>query len=278
MTQQPLDSSLIANPRLYNLILRIEPLRLDVMIYSGGEDDDPLIYRSIKLDSAPSQIAALEEAVYENPVLLGDFNRITVILASTDYAIVPEWVSDDDSLETAVADKLIVNDDADTELLTVNIPESGVAVLLKPEVRLLAFLRRTFNNPVILHHVVPLIKYFHNTEKLGAAGKIFVNLRSDSLDIISFGGEGPKLVNTFNFRDKMDAVYYILACRELLKGDGEDHEILIAGNSEIRDEITPVLRKYVGYVMPVIFPSTMFKAAKDTMKAPFDLIVLPLCE
>ena len=127
MTQQPLDSSLIANPRLYNLILRIEPLRLDVMIYSGGEDDDSLIYRSIKLDSAPSQIAALEEAVYENPVLLGDFNRITVILASTDYAIVPEWVADDDSLETAVADKLIVNDDADTELLTVNIPESGVA-------------------------------------------------------------------------------------------------------------------------------------------------------
>lgn len=277
MTQQPLDSSLIANPRLYNLILRIEPTRLDVMIYNGDEDDS-LVYRSIKLDASMSQIAALEEAVYENPVLLGDFNSITVIIASADYAVVPEWIAENPSLEAKVAGKLLVSDDPDTELLTVPVPESGVDVLLTPRVRLLAFLRRTFNNPVILHHVAPLIRYFHSTEKLGAAGKIFVNLRSDSLDIISLGSDGPKLVNTFRFRDKMDAVYYILACRELLKDDGEDYEILIAGNSELREEITPVLRKYVGYVMPVIFPSTMFKAARDTMKAPFDLIVLPLCE
>ncbi len=277
MTQQPLDSSLIANPRLYNLILRIEPMRLDVMIYNGGEDDT-LVYRSIKLDASMSQIAALEEAVYENPVLLGDFNSITVIIASADYAVVPEWIAGNPGLEAKVAGKLLVNDDTDTELLTVPVPEAGVALLLTPCVRLLAFLRRTFNNPVILHHVAPLIRYFHSTERLGAAGKIFVNLRSDSLDIISLGSDGPKLVNTFRFRDKMDAVYYILACRELLKDDGEDYEILIAGNSELREEITPVLRKYVGYVMPVIFPSTMFKAARDTMKAPFDLIVLPLCE
>lgn len=277
MTQQPLDSSLIANPRLYNLILRIEPMRLDVMIYNGGEDDT-LVYRSIKLDASMSQIAALEEAVYENPVLLGDFNSITVIIASADYAVVPEWITGNPGLEAKVAGKLLVNDDTDTELLTVPVPEAGVALLLTPCVRLLAFLRRTFNNPVILHHVAPLIRYFHSTERLGATGKIFVNLRSDSLDIISLGSDGPKLVNTFRFRDKMDAVYYILACRELLKDDGEDYEILIAGNSELREEITPVLRKYVGYVMPVIFPSTMFKAARDTMKAPFDLIVLPLCE
>lgn len=277
MTQQPLDSSLIANPRLYNLILRVEPARLDVMIYNGDEEDS-IIYRSIRLDTALSQIAALEETVYDNPVLLGDFNKITVIIATTEYAITPEWASTDEILAGMVADKLLVNDDNETELLNIPMHDTGISVMLKPETRLTAFLRRTFNNPEILHHVVPLIRYFSKSDRLGTAGKIFVNLRNDSLDIISFSNNSPHLINTFRFRDKIDAVYYILACREQLKENGSDHEILISGNSDIREEITPILRRYVGYVMPVIFPSTIFKAAKDTMKAPFDLIVLPLCE
>ncbi|MCM1331155.1 MAG: DUF3822 family protein [Bacteroides sp.] len=277
MTQQPLDSSLIANPRLYNLILRVEPARLDVMIYNGDEEDS-IIYRSIRLDTALSQIAALEETVYDNPVLLGDFNKITVIIATTEYAITPEWASTDEILAGMVADKLLVNDDNETELLNIPMHDTGISVMLKPETRLTAFLRRTFNNPEILHHIVPLIRYFSKSDRLGTAGKIFVNLRNDSLDIISFSNNSPHLINTFRFRDKMDAVYYILACREQLKENGSDHEILISGNSDIREEITPILRRYVGYVMPVIFPSTIFKAAKDTMKAPFDLIVLPLCE
>lgn len=277
MTQQPLDTSLIANPRLYNLILRIERARLDIMIYSGA-DDDSLIYRNIALDPATPLIDALEEAVYDNPVLLGDFNSIKILLATTDYAIVPQWIGDDEHLLEETARRLLVNDDEETELIAASLLHLGVCDIIKPEVRLLAFLRRTFNNPVIMHHVIPLMRYFHHSEKLGTAGKIFVNLRNDSLDIISFDSDSPRLVNSFRFRDTMDAVYYILACREQLKGNGNDHEILLAGNSEVREAITPVLRKYVGYVMPVIFPSTMFKAAKDTMKAPFDLIVLPLCE
>lgn len=277
MTQQPLDSSLIANPRLYNLILRIERARLDIMIYSGA-DDDSLIYRNIALEPAMPLIDALEEAVYDNPVLLGDFNSIKILLATTDYAIVPQWVGDDENLLEETVRRLLVNDDEETELIASHVPNLEVYDIIRPEVRLLAFIRRTFNNPVIMHHAIPLMRYFHYSEKLGTAGKIFVNLRNDSLDIISFDSDSPRLVNSFRFRDTMDAVYYILACREQLKGNGSDHEILLAGNSEVREAITPVLRKYVGYVMPVIFPSTMFKAAKDTMKAPFDLIVLPLCE
>lgn len=82
----------------------------------------------------------------------------------------------------------------------------------------------------------------------------------------------------FAFREPIDAIYYIMACRDMLKLDAQDNELLIAGDNSLRDAITPTLREYLAYVMPVIFPSSMFKAGKDAMKAPFDLIVLPLCE
>ena len=55
-------------------------------------------------------------------------------------------------------------------------------------------------------------------------------------------------------------------------------ELFITGSTTTRETITPILRKHLSFVMPVIFPSEMFKAGKEAMKAPFDLIVIPLCE
>lgn len=64
----------------------------------------------------------------------------------------------------------------------------------------------------------------------------------------------------------------------LMDRDGDDRELLIAGDDALRDEITAVLREYAGYVMPVVYPATLVRAPKDVLKAPFDLIITPQCE
>jgi hypothetical protein len=53
---------------------------------------------------------------------------------------------------------------------------------------------------------------------------------------------------------------------------------LVCGDVALREQIMPELRRFVNYVMPVIFPSTMFRAGKEALNAPFELILLPLCE
>ena len=50
----------------------------------------------------------------------------------------------------------------------------------------------------------------------------------------------------------MDAVYYILAARKSL-GLADIDEIIIGGDRLTRAQVTPVLRRYVRYVMPAIF-------------------------
>ena len=103
-------------------------------------------------------------------------------------------------------------------------------------------------------------------------------MRDDRLDLLAFGKDSLLLANTFRYRDPMDAVYYILACRQSLGLDAGSDELFLAGDKGVRETITPTLREYLAYVMPVIFPSAMFKAGKEALNAPFDLIVLPLCE
>ncbi len=273
-----LGKDLISEPRMWNLAMRLNPAQLDVMLYNGSRPDS-LIYRRMPLDtSSATWIKALEETIYDNPLLLGDFNSTHIIVDTTRVTVVPEEVTADTDMQETVADMLLPDDDADEELITSLIPSLSVAMMMKMPEETATFLRRTFNNPAIMHHLVPLCRYFFNSSKLGHTGRVYVNLRQKSLDILAFGNDRLLLANTFEFDNITDAVYYIMACRETLGCSDRNNEVLLAGNAEVREELTPILREYIGYVMPAIFPSTMFKAGKEALTAPFDLIVLPLCE
>ncbi len=275
-----LDSSLISDPRRYNMALRISDTRLDILLRQSVPDEN-LIYSAVTLDTSTTESLsrALEEAVYDNPALLGDFAGISVIIESARYTVVPDVIGSfgDDFMDTA-SDILLPADDVPTELLTTPIAETGAMSLMRVPSELTAFLRRTFNNPAIIHHMAPLAAYCLNAEKLAGARRMYANLRTDSLDIIAFDGTRLLMATTFGFRDTMDAVYYIMATRELLGLTAASNELLLAGNPELRGAVTPILRRYVPYVMPAIYPADIMRAGKDMMRAPLDLIALQLCE
>lgn len=274
-----LDSSLISDPRRYNMALRISDTRLDILLRQSVPDEN-LIYSAVPLDTASTGITrALEEAVYDNPALLGDFAGTSVIIESARYAVVPDIVGSFgyDFMET-VGDTLLPPDDVPVELLTTPVADTGAMSLMRVPAELTAFLRRTFNNPSISHHIAPLAAYCLNAEKLAGARRMYANLRSSSLDIIAFDGNRLLMATTFDFRDTMDAVYYIMATRELLGLTASSNELLLSGNAEVRGAVTPILRRYVPYVMPAIYPSDIMRAGKDMMRAPLDLIALQLCE
>ena len=68
--RQRLDRELIGEPRLWRLAMRIGEKSLHVILLSTIEDNS-LIYSEIPIDSANTdRLKALEEAVYENPLLL----------------------------------------------------------------------------------------------------------------------------------------------------------------------------------------------------------------
>ncbi len=273
-----LGKDLISEPRMWNLAMRLNSAVMDVMLYNGSRPDS-LIYRRLPLDTSSSTwVKALEETIYDNPLLLGDFNGTHIIVDTTRVAAVPDDVVADTDMQEVVADMLLPADDIDEELIISHVPALSAAMMMKMPEETATFLRRTFNNPAIMHRLTPLCRYFFNSSKLGHTGRVYVNLQQKSLDILAFGNDRLLLANTFEFDNITDAVYYIMACRETLGCSDRNNEVLLAGNADVREELTPILREYIGYVMPAIFPSTMFKAGKEALTAPFDLIVLPLCE
>lgn len=278
MESARLDKELVDQPQLWRLLLRIDAAAIDVAVLCNVADNS-LIYRHLPLDESIGHREAIENVIYENPLLLSDFARVDIVLDTVNYAIVPAELTDADVCRRTVQALRGVGDNDeilyDFELTRIDAVGVSVAMLMDGDVA--RFLRRTFNNPHFHHQLEPLIRFFHSRCKLGSAGKMFAHFSSGQVDVIAFGHDGLTIANRFAYTEAADACYYILATREMLKRDDSD-ELLLSGPMAQRDEVAGTLREYVPYVMPVFFPSTMAKAGADAMKMPFELIILPLCE
>lgn len=275
MTNGTLDKDLITNPDMWNLLLRLSPSELHVVAYSIVEDNS-LIYRRFPLDgNSGSYLRTLEEVIYDNPMLLSDFRRVYCVIQTSTHVIAPaDYTSEADH-------GLLLNashPDFKGSIFTDPTGTRNAIIISGIESDLSAFLHRTFHNAIISSHLSPLCRFFSAKAGKSNSMKMLVNLRESSLDVIIMQGGNLMLANTFSFTDPMDAAYYILACRNRIGLDPHNDELLLAGDTGVREKFLPVLRTYLARVMPAIFPPQMFKSGKDAMIAPFDLIVTPICE
>lgn len=280
MNTDTLSANLIQDPQQWRMAMRLGAKALDVIIYSPVNAGN-LIYRHFPFDEAAhSPLKALEAIVYDNPLLLADFSRISCEIDSPEFMVLPRGIddADDDDAEqarTRLFSALFPAFNGQTILSPSGMPQ--VAIMAGIDGDLAGFLRRSFFNVQISHSLSALTRYFLAAPGRGNAARVFVNLRNDAADIIVISGNRLELVNTFPTPSVSDAAYFLSAVISELQLP-DDVEIHVAGCNEMREPLMDMLRKMNRRVMPVIFPSVMFNAGKDAMLAPFDLIVLPLCE
>jgi len=269
-----LEKALVANPTGWRLAMGIGPDALEVVAYSPMEENT-LIHRRVEASQATAPLKALEDAVYDNPLLLADFGHVNCVLSSQQVIVAPVEAADEPDAHVALMKASFPGWSG--EIIVDKVPASNAVILTGVDREIAGFLRRTFFNPVLSGRLAVLSRYFLTSSRRVNAARCLVNLRRGSLDIIAVDRGRLLMANTFEFTTETDAVYYILAARRQVWLD--DSELLISGDQDWRERLMPSLRRFVAAVMPVIFPSDMFRAGgREAMNSPFELIVLPLCE
>ena len=90
MDDKRLTNDLIADPSLYRLGLLLGEHTLDVALTSRVTDSKPIGHRIKLNDTAGSDVAArLEEAIYDNPLLTADFNRVDFVVDTNRFCLIP---------------------------------------------------------------------------------------------------------------------------------------------------------------------------------------------
>lgn len=276
MNTKSLSPDLVSDPRLWRLALAIDTKKLHVLAHSFV-DDSTFISCSIPLQTNnENRLAPIEDAIYNNRLLLQDFDRIDIIIRSDNYSIIPSDISDDD-----VITGLFLHEHPafNGEIFTNRASSVGVVLVTGIESNLFGFLQRTFFNLRIMNWMYPLCSYFGEKSRAGNNRKMYAHFRDGFIDITAFHHGKLLLANSFAYRDPMDAVYFIMATRESLQFDRRLDPVFLVGDHDIRDAILPTLREYIALVMPVLFPSSMSAVLQnDANKSPFPLILAPLCE
>jgi hypothetical protein len=273
MEQAKIDKDLIGDPSIWRLYLRPTGHDLNVMLFNIAADGS-LIHRRYPLDPA-DRLSSLQEIVYDNPTLLSDFRSADVIIPSPRFTVIPSAITDPDTCRRVLS--AVCPDTAGLTLLQSPLSGLGATILFADDTPIVNFIRRTFNNPAFHHHLAPLCRYFRDKSRIGNSRRMFANLRPGFLDIIVFDSATLRLANTYPITSAADAAYFIIAVRQMLGLDPLTDELLLAGDHDTRQQLTPMLREYIAYVMPVIFPSTMYRAGSAAAASPFDLIIMPLC-
>jgi len=279
MPSDPLTAELYpGQPRHSRLSLQVCPDALEVAVrpLSGQAADGGYLYRRIPFAaSADTPSRALEEAVYANPLLVAPFARTDVLLRTPDWVLLPAGADDDTAVRAAALTG--VASAAAEPLLA---PAGRLyAVAAMVDRGLLGFVRRTFDTArTLAHPMAVLLKWFESRSTLGNTGKVYVNLRSDSADVLVFNHLGPAGAVTVRGTSMPDTVYYVLAMAASAGLSGDGYEIHLAGMPERRAPLAAELRKYAPAVVPAIVPAALLAMGQTALTSPLELSILPLCE
>lgn len=265
----------IQHPEFWTLQLNLCEKSLLFSLHDIDEDNS-LIVGNINLDlSGNNYLKALENAVYDNPVLLNDYRKVRVMAESSHFALLPpQFGSEDDALEVFKAQ--FPNHEGDFALCT--LPRCNCHIAFSMPEGVIPFLQRTFNMPPVFHHLYPLCEHYKGHDANRGVACMHLNLRQDFIDIVIIKNHELAMANTYSCSQAQDIVFYTLHAWKAYGLDATKDELLLTGPKNLRDMVTGSLRQYIGYVMPAIFPASALKIGQDAVKAPLELILLALCE
>ncbi len=264
----------IQQPELWTLQLSLSDKAIDYIVFTDAQDDS-LIMGQIELDlSAGSYLKAVENAVYDNPLLLDDYRQVRVVVASQHFVVLPPSYDDFEAEDALRA----TYPDCDGDVATCQLSRCGVGIAFEVPRGVVGFLQRTFSTPPVYHHLHPLCEHYKRLNEGSEISRMFLNMGDSHMDMVVYKGGNIQLANAYDYRSPQDAAYLALHVWDSLQLDRLTDEVQLTGDKAQRDAIAPILRNYIRYVMPAIYPAAAMRLGQNAMKAPFDLIMLALCE
>ena len=236
-----LVSSLISDPLQWHLSLSISDRDIDLHI-RRIDGDDSVISRQIQLNS--DTLSALEDAVYDNPLLLSDFGQTDVLIDTERYMLIPTEAAETNDICSLLIDKFWPGDPLTS--IMYDIKDTPYTLIAAIDHKLHTFIRRTFTISSVIHRICPFIDFCVSDSKGFDGAKMYVDIHGVNTDIAFVRKENLLKANTFATSAITDILYYMMLMASTLKFDSATDEISISGDEQARNELIPMLRKYFG--------------------------------
>ena len=265
------QEDMIQHPEVWQLLVSIDDGVVRYILFT------PKVANSLVLGEVACRddsLQALEDAVYDTPVLLNDYQRVRVVIHPRHFILLPGETADEDC--TLLLHEAFPHEDGEVNLCPM--PNNGLKVACLLPHGMQAFLGRTFNLPTVFPHLVPLCEHFKTLGRGDDRMRMFLHLTDNHSDLAIYRDDAMVFANTYPFTDAKDMVYFILGAWRSHGMDQLADELQLMGNNALQATMTPLLREYVKHVTPAVYPTAAMRLGRNAMQAPLELILLALCE
>ena len=249
-----------------SLTLYIEQESISYLIFGKGikaEDGE------IVLDTGSDWKLALENAIYDTPLLLEDFTHTTIVMHSQHFVVMPAKLAKPKTARQVFDTSF---SQLEGELMVCQVRNTDAAIACDVPQGVTAFLGRTFGSPELLHHLAPLCAYCSEAYA-DDNGCLHINMNKEEAHIVATRNGKLQLANTYPYRSLDDVIYFALAAFKECSFDSRTDKVLLTGENELRATLAEQLRQRIAHVMPEVFPAQALTAlGNEAIKLPFNLI------
>lgn len=165
----------------------------------------------------------------------------TAIIADDSSILVPDSLNNINELEAYY--KINKNIFQSSQILFNRIDFQGVVNVFNIRNEISKFIRFNMPTAEIIHQSLLFIKACSSLNLEPSTNNLYLNINSDSIELLHFIGGNLNFYNSFKFDNQTDMVYYILAVAEQLNITN-DYKLIIYGNIESSDSLFALLGKY----------------------------------
>ncbi len=249
----------------WRLTLKVSPSALSALILGPEGPDRAVIAHSEPL--ADSTLEALENAIYDNPLLLSDFEQVNILISTSQRVIIPDEVPAD--MDEEIVQAMLPDSDGPRRLLSAPLPGAG-RIIAAIDAETLSFLRRTFPDGQFTLAMAALVDASARLRPADEPVNVAFT-EPGELSIISFDAEGRlTFANRFEVEGAPDCAYFILAAL-----GPEAESLSIGGNADLRNETIEQLRLAAPDFAPtpLFLPPEVAELRRHALDIPLDLFL-----
>lgn len=258
-----------------SLSIRLCTNGLSFCVYSPGSDA-PFTYKVHDMNHTISMAANLKEALRTEPLLQQQYQRVNVLVTTTDVTTVPVAYFDAETVDDVYS---LCFPKARPQHVTYNVlRRSGVALVFGIEKTVYQLLLDDFPRARFYASASTLIEFFSEKSAGGTNRKMYVYLHEREITVYAFEQGRMLFVNSFQVTGVSDMQYYILNVWQQLVFDQIDDALFIVGDNDNRQELSEKISYFLQNATQIDRSSDFHsRITEGNEMIPYDLQTLLVC-
>ncbi|MDR1937351.1 MAG: DUF3822 family protein [Tannerellaceae bacterium] len=256
---------------------------MSIRLWSGGlsfsaynpSEGESFFFREVKFDRTIPYTTSLKELFFTNECLTWTYKRTSVLCVSPQYTLAPnEWIRD----KQEPLFLSFIFSSPEKRCLSNLVEEETVELIFGLDEEIYEFCARSLTRPIFTHHITPQLIMLKKQSRNEKANHMFVVLHHRMVDITCFSEVRLLFVNSFDFEQLSDLLYYILCAWKQTGMNQLSDFLFLAGETGLCNRVNQSLQTYIRHIGRMEIPAKAYLLGGEILQAPIDLILSSVCE